>query len=175
MKKYIILFFVLMTVGAFSQPIINSAGLSVTYDTTGTFAQPTLVGNKGILKFVGTIDMRDGLVKADSVGLFVSFSDSIRMAFYFMPKSKYKTPTIADTVAAVLPPATATYYHSQDGAGQVAIPWYKLKAALTDLTIGALQYDVYVRIVKVAGLHTYGLTASGKAAGAAVITAGRQF
>lgn len=178
MKTTIVSFivFLVLASASFAQPKFYKAGegRAVTYDTSGTFAQPTLTGNKGILKYVGYIDMADGLMYADSVALHVSFQDSVRASFYFMPKSVYKVPTIADTVAAVLPAATATYYHSQDGAGQVVIPWFRLKAALTNLTAPAPQYDVYVKIWKIAGLHTYGLAASGKAVKSLNIVAVRQ-
>jgi hypothetical protein len=120
--------------------------------------------------------MREALAVADSVALWVSFSDSIRCAFYVMPKSKYKTPTYADTVAACLPPGTATFYHVQNGAGHVVIPWHKITAALGGTIRGAQEYDVYVRIEKVAGLFTYGKTTGEiKAAGKMRVIANRQF
>ena len=168
MKKTIIILALLaasITSNAYAQPIFTVAGKDVTYDTTGTFAGTTLVGNLGMLKKIGTVERTFGLVTADSVGLSVSFSDSVRCSFYFMPTQKNKIPTIADTVAAVLPAGTATYYHSQDGSGNVTIPYYKILDALTDLTKDWVKADVYVKIWKVAGLHTYGTSTTGKSAG----------
>jgi hypothetical protein len=93
-----------------------------------------------------------------------------------MPVSIYKTPTIADTVAACLPAATATFHHVQNGAGHVIIPWSKITAALGGTIRGAQKYDVYVRIEKIAGLFTYGKTTGQvKAAGKVRIVANRSF
>jgi hypothetical protein len=178
MKAYILILIAFLGLASTmtAQPIINVAGKEVTYDTTGTFAVVTLVGNLGTFKYVGEINMREGLMVADSVALWCSFSDSIRIAFYVMPKSIYKTPTYADTVAACLPAATATFHHVQNGAGHVIIPWYKITAALGGTIRGAQEYDVYVRIEKIAGLFTYGKTTGQiKAAGKVRIVATRQF
>jgi hypothetical protein len=162
MKKYIILLFVLMTATSFSQALFHKNGVDVSYDTTYSAAGGNLtVPVSTVLKYVGEIDLRlpNAFQIADSVALEASFSDSIRIAFYFIAKSKWDaTPAIGDTVAAVLPAATATFYHVQNGAGHVMIPWYKLKAALTGLTDHFQKYNVYVRIEKIAGLFSYGKT-----------------
>ena len=64
MKAYILILIAFLGLASTmtAQPKINVAGLEVNYDTTGTFAATTLVGNKGILKYVGEIDMREGLM-----------------------------------------------------------------------------------------------------------------
>ena len=172
MKKLIFLFLVIaFTLPAFSQTAIKTNGITINYDTTGQFAATTLVGNKGYLKRVGSVDMRDGLQYADSIRLFVSFSDSIQVAFYAMPRSVYKVPTIADTLGR----ATGTGQHLwqiQLGAGHVTIPWFRLRTGLTDAVVGGDVIDIYIWINKVAGLYTYGKTTGEvKAAGKMVIKA----
>jgi hypothetical protein len=172
MKNLICLLFAFLLISgtSFSQTTIKTNGVTVNYDTTGQFAAVTLVGSKGYLKKVGQVDMRNGLEYADSIRLFVSFSDSIQVAFYAMPRSVYKIPAIGDTLGR----ATATGMHLwqiQNGAGHVTIPWFRLRAGLTDAVVGGDVIDIYIWISKVAGLHTYGTASAGKAAGKMVIKA----
>lgn len=172
MKKYIVLMFLALTVAGYSQPKFHVEGKKLTYDTTGTFAQTTLVGALGPMKYVGTIDMRlpDGYAQADSFAVEGSFSDSVQVALVIRPRTVYVTPAIQDTTGRVTP-AASHLWHIQNGAGHVVFPWYRIKAlALTDLTNGITKYDVFLRINKVAGLFTYGKTTGEiKAAGTVVL------
>jgi len=181
MKKYM---FILLTFGiligradmTMSQALIYTQGITINYDTSGTFALTTLTGAKGPIKRVGVIDMNDGRIFADSVSLWVTFSDSVQAAFLLLPSSPVKRPTPQDTLGRTTP-AAAHLWHIQNGAGHVAIPWFRFRAIgnVTDLYTPAAQYEVWVRISKVSGLHTYGTASAGKAAGKMTIRAIRQF
>lgn len=175
MKKYMILFiFIVLSSSAFSQPLMLRAGFETTYDTTGQFALTTLVGSKGYLKWIGHVDMKEGLNIADSLDLWISLSDSIQVAVFIRPWSLYKAFGQSDTTGRVTP-AGLHLWHIQNGAGHVTIPWFRIRGTITDLTKGASRYDVYVWINKVAGLTTYGTASAGKAAGKMRIIAQRYF
>jgi hypothetical protein len=182
MKRFIALIALLslFALPATAQTDFIISGKVVTYDTTystGGGSNLTIPVST-MLKYVGTVKMVDVTTRterADSVGLWISFSDSVRCAFYVIPKSVHKAASIPDSGAGLLPPATATSNHVQNGAGHVSIPYYKIKAAITDLKSEALEYNVYVRIEKVAGLHTYGTASTGKAAGKMTVQPMRHF
>jgi len=175
MNKYIIILFaLLLSVPVQAQTTVFTNGIQVNYDTTGMFAHTTLIGAKGVMKRIGTIDMRNGLAVADSFALHVAHSDSVVYALVVRPVNSYKAGTSQDTTGRVTPAAGHLLF-TQNGTGVVSYPWFRIRGAITDLTKDAPIYEVWLRINKTAGLHTYGTASTGKAAGKMTITAVRYY
>ena len=171
MKKIFILLAALILIAptSYAQKSFVEGGGQISFDTTGTFANTTLVGAKGRMKFIGIVDMKTYDKVADSLGLWCSFSDSVQVAFMAVPASRYDIPTAADTSFGRGVPVAEHLWHIQNGAGQVFVPWFRLSGGLTDLNKEATTFYIYAWINKVAGLHTYGTSTTGKAAGRMLI------